>query len=150
MALPVSLFSPPVQTDGMHPLSHAPHPNAVEHGYQDIEWQGGAGRAIYLVYRVPTTGMATDAFSQYKQTLRDPETDIPWQEPTSLSFHSSKAREFYVACGQWAVVRKCSLVARYEEYIVYFTATMGSDMTLQHFEQIVSYIDKQISDRLAL
>jgi len=79
--------------------------------------------------------------------MADDETKKAWARPKELTYSNSMADEMQVACGIW-IVRRCGVVARYQEYVISFDATMDQEMGYAEFEKIVIYIDEQISSRL--
>jgi hypothetical protein len=59
------------------------------------------------------------------------------------------ADAFFVKCG---ILRSnktdCVLIAKYQEFTVYFSATISKKMTIQDFENVVAFIDEQMASRL--
>lgn len=70
-----------------------------------------------------------------------------WARPNEIAFSSATANEIFIACGDWSG-RRCGMLARYEEHVVFFNATMDDKMTYSMFEEIAIYLDDQISNRL--
>ncbi|KXK12868.1 MAG: hypothetical protein UZ14_CFX002002106, partial [Chloroflexi bacterium OLB14] len=75
-------------------------------------------------------------------------TNIPWQKPPQLTFDSTTADDIYIACGTGIQGKKCGFAGRYEEYVIYFSSSIGEEITFEEFEEILRYIDEQISIRL--
>ena len=77
----------------------------------------------------------------------NPETKEAWKSPVNFIFSSSTADSVYVACG-YSITKSCAMAARYQEYVVFFSASMDSEMTFSDFEKILIFIDKQISGKI--
>jgi len=119
----------------------------MERGSQNIFWNGGNGIAGYDIYRYPTLKKATTQYKRIFKDMVDDETKAPWIRPSELTFSSSTADEIFVGCGDW-MGRRCGMLARYQEYVVFFNAVMDEKMRYTDFEKIIIYLDEQISSRL--
>jgi hypothetical protein len=118
----------------------------IERGFQSIFWQyGGAG---YSIKRFPSNRKAISNYEFEVNHMLDFKTNIPWEKPTQLTFHSSTADDVYIACGIGVQGKVCGFTGRYQEYVIYFSSSIGEGMTFEEFEEIVRYIDEQISSRL--
>jgi hypothetical protein len=143
LELPASLFPDGTIVNHVYPLSD--EFDTMEDGSQSIYWN--TGNAVYTIYRYPTIMKATVGFNNNKHLLVNSETGNAWSPPADLIFSSSTADAADVACGYWSV-KKCAMVARYQEYVVFFAAAIDTKMTFAHFEKILFYIDNQMSSRL--
>lgn len=146
LELLANLFPEESIVNHVYPLSdeHA----TIEDGSQSIFWDNGSGGAGYTIYRYPTEKEAAEQFEWDKVHLFvNPETKEAWKPPANLVFSSSTANSVYVACG-YRITKDCRMVERYQEYVVFFSASMDSKMTFSGFEKILTYIDKQISGKI--
>jgi len=117
----------------------------IEGGGQDINI--GDGIAVYEIYRFPSAGRAISDFNRMKKSMFDPETGIEWKTPADVTFSSPTADDLYIACGYFYQYR-CELAARYQEYAIFFGATINDKMTYAEFEKVLFYLDEQISSHL--
>ena len=121
----------------------------IDDGIQSIFWNNGNGNAGYDIYRFPDEKQAADEFEFSKRSLVKEQPGETWNPPTELSFSSSTANTFYIACVyQTLGIKTCAMVARYQEYTIYFSGSMDEEMTFSRFEKILVYIDEQMSSRL--
>jgi hypothetical protein len=141
--LPPNLFPAEAMIDRISPPSDGY--GLIESGEQTIYI--GHNPAVYTIERFPRVKNAIDQYARDKKHMRDPKTNMEWKPPNTLTFSSATADEFYIACGDFFQYR-CEMVARYQEYIVFFGAMINDEMPYAQFENIVAYIDKQISSRL--
>jgi hypothetical protein len=144
--LPFDLFPEGSIINSLYPLSEGE--GTTENGSKSVYWDGGGeGRAIYMVLRYPSVRQAAEIYTMEKKVFADDGTKQPWKRPSTLTFISPKAEEFFLGCGYWSEYH-CGMVARYAEYIVHFNAIVDSQMTYERFEKIAAFIDNQISARL--
>lgn len=145
LELPVFLFPDKTYLSPISPSSEGG--GEIERGSQSIFWDDGDRVAIYSIYRYPTIKRAIRAFKFYIDYMVDSETKKPWIHPNEVIFSSPTADEMIIACGNWSE-RRCGMLARYQEYVIFFNATMDEKMTYTEFEKIATYLDEQISSRL--
>ena len=145
LELPSNLLPKGAILNQIHPLSD--DFGAVEDGTQSIYWDNGNGDAGYTIYRYPSIKKAEKYFDLNTHLLVNSDTGEVWKTPADLTFSSTTADIVYVACGYWSD-KNCAMVARYQEYVVFFSAMIDTPMTFVQFEKILFYIDKQISSRL--
>jgi len=143
--LPAHLFPREAIVNSLYPLSEGE--GTTENGAKSVYWNQGLGGAIYEVLRFPSARQAAEMFPLEKRSFADSGSKDPWQRPSTLTFVSPKADDFFVGCGNWSEYR-CGMIARYSEYVVQFNAVIDSEMTYQSFEKIVAFIDNQISTHL--
>lgn len=110
-------------------------------------WDNGNGIAGYDIYRYPTIKKASMQYERILGHMVDDGTEDPWTRPNELTFSSSTADETFVGCGNW-IGRRCGMLARYQEYVIFFNAVMDEKMSYSEFEKIVIYLNEQISSRL--
>ena len=149
LEIPISLFPPGTVTDHMT----VPTDNMlgeIEGGFQTFYYIGDPryGGAIYDIFRFPRQKEAISRFEHDKNDMVDSETGEQWKVPNDLTFSSATADELYIACGYWSQIYRCKMIARYQEYYLYFNADIDEEMTFTNFEKVAIYIDEQISNRL--
>jgi hypothetical protein len=108
---------------------------ARESKNQTIYWDGGTGLTVYNVRRFATNGQASRFYRYYSSVE-------PYPESTENSFAAKSADEYRLGCGysEFGGFR-CHLDARYEEFVVALNATIDSEMTIDRFVSLVSFID---------
>jgi len=146
LELPTTLFPNGAIVNHVYPMSD--EFSTIEDGIQSIYWDNGNGLAGYDIYRYPTIKKAIQGFEfNYGQMVDDGTKNI-WVRPNELTYSSSTANQLQIACGNWTG-KRCGMLARYQEYVVFFNAVMDEKMTYRDFEKIVMYIDEQMSKRLS-
>lgn len=85
--------------------------------------------------------------------INDQRLKSPWVTPQQIEFSKSHASEYKVACADLEGIAKpkyrCQLVARYDDYIVWFDADIDpADMSLDHYKNIIYDIDKRFTQCL--
>jgi hypothetical protein len=146
MELPSSIFHNSVQISPINPSSEGA--GEIDRGSQSIFWNNGNSSAGYDVNRYPTIKKAIQVYELDSNNMADSDTQKKWARPIELTYSSSTADQFLVACGNWAAIYHCGMLARYQEYEIFFRATIDDQMTYSDFEKVVAYIDKEISNRL--
>jgi hypothetical protein len=117
----------------------------IESGGQTIYFENGI--AVYVIYRFPQVKDAISHFEHYKRGMVDPGTGEAWDVPNELSFSTRSADDVYYACG-YSLEYRCEMAAQYQEYTLYFGTTINDKMTYDVFENVIIYLDEQISNRL--
>ena len=145
LEIPSNLFPDGAVVSHIYPLSD--EHETIENGTQLVYWNNGNRNAGNTIYRYPTSKKARDNFEFEKHGMVNTETGDVWKPPVELTFSSTTADAVYVACG-YRSIKRCAMVGRYQEYVVFFIAVMDEKMTYSKFEKIVVYIDKQISSHL--
>jgi hypothetical protein len=110
----------------------------VENGSQTVYWVPGNGLGIYIAERLATSQHARSRFNGRYARLENSEgisTDF-----ISGIANKSKIRCGYPVSGGYA----CFFTAHYEEYVIYFRATIDRKMTMNEFKAIVQYLDQQV------
>ena len=144
--LPAYLFPEDANLSDIHIPSEAG--GEIEIGSQDIHWNKGNGIAGYDINRYATIKKAVQGYGFEVKQMVDDETKRSWIHPNEVAFVSITADEMIIMCGNWSRRRRCGMVARYQEYVIFFRATMDEEMGYAEFEKIIVYIDRQISSRL--
>lgn len=142
--IPANLFPEGATTD--HITTPSEGTGEIEAGFQTI--YVGHGIAIYDIYRFPRIQKAISQFDHDKKDMVDNETGEAWMVPDRITFSSATADDLHIACGYWSERYRCKMIARYQEYIIFFNADINDKMTFMRFEKILFYLDEQISSRL--
>jgi len=143
--LPASLFPDGALVGNISASSEGT--GETERGTQTIFWTyGGAG---YRIYRYATSRRAISKYDFEVNHMVDYETNMPWAKPTQLTFHSATADSVHIACGNGLQGTECGFTGRYQEYVIYYSSSIDEErMTFKDFEEILIYINEQISNRL--
>lgn len=144
MGVPLEYFPPGAQY--VLPMSslRVDQPDVARLGSMGVVWQEYPDAALN-VYRFWTEKGSRKAF------LGITASHAPTLRPDSrIHFKSDIADEFNYGCGisEFGGFR-CTFVARYEEFIIAFNSDMDDGiMTPDYFNQIIGYIDDQMTARL--
>jgi len=138
LVLDASVFPPGSLADPiMSPLPDAP----TESAGITIGWSRGL--ANHDVLRMRSAAMAAKEFQREKKWQFYPEET--WEVPSSLSYHSPIADQYYVACGAPRHTYMCQMTAQYEEYYVYLVAHMDPEtMGIRDLERILRAVDEKM------
>lgn len=119
--------------------------------------QAPTNMAYYYVYNEYNEGIAKRWFDRMLRTEFNNNrvsVEEPWHTPDELSYHSTYADQFHVACFVSHMVKRtfvCEVVAQYEEFGVDFHSVIEPDtLTLEEFNTIVCHIDAVFVARLGL
>jgi hypothetical protein len=146
LELPSSLFPPGAIVNHIYPLSD--EFETVEDGSQSIYWDAGNGIAGYTIYRYPTSRRAKVGFELNQHVMFSGAEEV-WPSIADSILPSTTADVVYIACGERVINHQyCEMVARYQEYVITFSADIDDRMPYADFENIVVYIDNQISSLL--
>jgi len=118
----------------------------IKSGVQTIEWKHGDVR--YSVTRYPNIPKSLDAYNNSKERLLSTWGVYKslWAAP-DLNQSIYSADVFFVKCGTLYTNRKdCLLIARYQEFNIYFSTTISDEMTIQDFQNIAAFIDQQMAN----
>ena len=118
----------------------------IEGGAEDIRI--GYSVAGYRIYRFSGTRRAISDFNRIKKRMADSETGESWQTPSNATFFSLTASDLHMACGYWSNRYRCETVARYQEYVLFYSSDIDDVLTFANYEKILFYLDEQISSRL--
>lgn len=143
--IPAAFFSSDAKVSEMMISSEGA--GETEQGSQNIFWDNGNGIAIYHIYRYATERKAVGQYDRIRRGMVNDGTKYPWIYPDAFTFSSSSADEIFIACGTWTE-KRCGMLARYQEYVIFFNATMDEKMSYSDFEKIMIYLDEQITVRL--
>ncbi|MCA9943466.1 MAG: hypothetical protein H6656_20235 [Ardenticatenaceae bacterium] len=111
---------------------------AFDGGAMTIYWRKGNGLATYRAWRYRRETEASNLFMvESRQAL--------YRENTDLFYQSSLADEFYAGCGnQPNFGFQCIMAARYQEYTIRFNSMIDQDMSIEMFNEVIIFIDKQM------
>jgi hypothetical protein len=114
----------------------------TESGLSTVYWGNGQGLAIYIVDQYDKLERAANNYPLI--LIRQ-----DYSKHEQLTYRSSTADGWSLDCGfsEFGGYR-CRLVARYEEFILFFHATITDDMPIERFEQIVIFLDEQMTHYL--
>lgn len=111
---------------------------AVESGHQSIYWNHGNSFAFYRVERLATINEARRFYNFHSPGLENSVAFSP-------DFISGQSNESKIRCGNPVFGgNACFFTARYEEFVIYFRATIDRDMTMDEFKAIVQYLDQRV------
>jgi hypothetical protein len=150
LGLPSDLFPIKAIPQPIH-LSDDDDPTTRRSSFQSFSWDNGNGMAIYSVDTYASNRSAAKNFELHKNSFFSDwgEANIVWSQPEELTYISPLADEFFVACGTLILNDyRCGIIARYEEFVVFFNETIYEDVSYEDFQSIVIFIDEQISGRL--
>ncbi len=153
LGLPLNLF--PVNTvySPIY-LRDDDDPETYRSGDQTFRWGNGYGGGIYIVDTYSSTRNASARFASGKKSFFKNwgDTEIHWSKPEELTYVSPFADEFFIACGrmgkEFGSTIRCGVIAQYQEFVVFFNADLVDGMSYQEFQNIVIYMDEQISSYL--
>lgn len=122
--------------------------NEIERGSQIIFWNKDNGVAMYGIGRYPTINNAIRQYEHLAKEEDKKESEFEWKIPFSRQpYKSNTADAFMITCINQQRI-SCNMIARYQEYIIRFYSVIDEEMTYSDFENIVVYLDEQISSRL--
>jgi hypothetical protein len=134
----------------LNPLHADRVPGTLENAITTNYWNGGL--AIYMVLRLPTIQEASEWYEfdlegyKFSDTL---ENSKPYSK--ILAYRSEVADQSAIKCGYVPKNDlRCVFWARYQEYYIFFSGSMGEDgeMTQTNFLNILIYIDEKMRELL--
>jgi hypothetical protein len=143
--LPVSLFPPNAETEGLH---HIRNDLSVDPVVASFLWHSGT--ASYSIRRFPTTSKASVEYkfqinSRIFTTSIEPNNDVS----DILKHKSNTADESNIRCGYVLTDFRCLFVARYQEFTIDFNSTIEAQgMTNNNYLNILKYIDNKMAELL--
>jgi hypothetical protein len=106
-------------------------------------WKNGS--AIYIVRRFATINKAIKNY-EYDSQLSFMEQPTSNEYDDIVLYSSKLADDNVVRCGYVQGDPRCVYVARYEEYTIFFSASMGDEeMTGSNFLGVLEFIDEKIT-----
>ncbi len=112
--------------------------------------------ADHFVLHYPSESKAENGYAtEFSSGFNDNRStiDMPWQTPPELSYASTYADQFHVACtinnvaGQNQV---CKVIARYGKYVTIFQVMNFDAISLDEFNDVVKYLDEMMIQKLNL
>ncbi len=110
------------------------------------------GLAVYIVKRFDSIDKATQ---WYRARIQSKTYTSPFDNPEMAvqitAFQSNNADESSVTCGNLSADSRCTFQARYEEYYVFFRASIGDGkFTQADFIGVITYIDDEFQELLRI
>jgi hypothetical protein len=150
LELPSNLFPVNAIYNTIH-LGDDDDPETKRSSGQTIYWDNGNGLAIYIVDMYASNKNSSRNFERTKNSFFSDRGDskILWSKPDELTYISPWVDIFFVACGTLiGNDYRCGVVAQYQEFVLFFNATISERMTYQDFQKIIIYMDEQMSNYL--
>ncbi|MBC7879284.1 MAG: hypothetical protein H7Y59_19110 [Anaerolineales bacterium] len=121
---------------------------SIDKGFQTIQWES-SGEAIYAVDKYANNEKSLLGYNGLKNAFSSAGVyNSLWSAP-DISKSISSADNFFVMCGTLVTNgENCELVARYQEFVIYFNTTISEKMTTQDFQEVVAFIDNQIASHI--
>ena len=105
------------------------------------------GFASEDIHRYRSIESAANDFPHFRTEQFEESTNTIWTTPSDITFSSSIALSYFVACTLDREVEICQLVAQYREFIVLFKAQMVS-LNHKGFEELIRSVDAQMAEGL--
>jgi len=119
---------------------------AIEIGHMDVFWQQGKGAAHHTIWRFGTERQAVTFFNR----MAGMEQEFGLTSCSDFMNLSLGATEYLLTCG-WHKFGgyRADLNARYDEYVIGLNVVIDDVMSLEQFQQVVVFIDKQMQQNLS-
>ncbi len=132
----------------IHPLRPDRIDSSIEEAVTANYWKKGL--AIYSVQRFATKAKASSWYARevggYAFTSELRNTD---QLSAIREYRSTFADEYSVKCGYILEDLRCIFAARYQEYYIFFSGSIGDDeMTQDNFIGVMKYLDERMQKLL--
>jgi hypothetical protein len=116
---------------------------AIEAGHKTVYWDDLRGLAVYHVDRFGSESRASENF------LRDQKYIQNRYGKNVLEITDVDANEYFAICGYSQTYDyRCWFLARYEEYVIMYNATVYNTLPEETFIETILFIDKQIGNYL--
>jgi len=140
LELPSDLFPVGATVTPIHRPSDSQ--GAFESASMSFFWETGNKSAGFDVWRYRTEKGASRTFLAESGGER-------YSEHEKFFHQSPVANEYSVGCGQLQYFGyRCNMAARYQEYTVNLIASIDDEMTLEMFNEVIIYIDREMERRL--
>jgi hypothetical protein len=115
--------------------------------YSIVYW--GDRSALYEIRRLPTKRVAINEYDR-KAMYYTNSLDLLGQYSRIIDFSSSIADKYQVTCARGLYKRtSCAFIARYDEFVIFFNATIGSkDLKEENYLEVLKHIDKTMANLL--
>ena len=125
---------------------------AIEQALGGARWKGGT--ALYLPKKFGTNNLASKWFNnQIKLDLlkQNPDLSEEISVKNILNFQSGFADESLTKCGYIQNDFSCAYFSRYQEYYIYFNASIDEEkMSAENFINVLEYIDSMMMNLLEI
>ena len=115
-----------------------------------FNWFGG--NAVQEVYRYQSAKKALKEYNSSWLTdgyFREASNRGPWIRPAEIQYDGLVPDECRLLCGKRVVFYKCTLTARYEEYLIILDVIMdGEAMTYERLGQVLKALDERMGQLL--
>lgn len=146
LALPAALFPTDAKVGSLARAREGE--GAREHSEQEANWDIGNSFALLDAKRL---GGLWDAEYRYNNRVAFNLKRRPYEIDSDVLGDFgfvSQATEYLVVCEQPAA-RRCSYVARYQEYLIEYIAHIDDQYTMGDFIGALMYLDNHLSERLS-
>ena len=138
--LPADLFPDQAIINPM--LRPSTSEGAFDSGSKTVYWRAGNGIATYKVWRFRKEREASQAYiAESGGTI--------YIANKELLYQSSIADEFSTGCGRLQNFEfRCKMTARYQEYTVNFNSIIDDEMSIEMFNEVITFIDQEMERHL--
>ena len=119
----------------------------IERGGQVIYWNKNYGVAMYGIARYPTINGAFREYEYLAKEENEKKNNFGLEFAQGQVYRSRTAENYLIVCANQER-ESCNMIARYQEYVVRFYSVIDDNMTYSDYENVLVYIDEQISNRL--
>ena len=143
--LPSDLFPKDARLSSLAPSSEGAE--EVERGSQVIFWNKSNGEALYSIKRYSTINDAIRNYEHLAKEENAKKNNFGLDFAQGQIYRSKTADNFLIVCVNQER-ESCNMIARYQEYTIRFYSDIDDNMTYSDYENVLDYIDEQISGRL--
>lgn len=120
--------------------------SSVEAASKTVYWSEGL--SIYSIRRFATVDHAIEAYNHdFDSSLLDYPKESHEQYSVVLNHKSEFSDDEHITCLSVNGDARCVWLARYHEYQVFFSASMGeNEMTTDNFVKVLTYIDRRFQE----
>lgn len=151
LGLSADLFPADAVEQPIH-LSDDDDPATKLSSFQKFSWNDGSEIANYSIDTYASNRSAQKNFELHNNSFFSEywgNTKILWSKPEELTFTSTLADDFYVSCGTLYIDDyRCGMIAQYQEFVVFFNASISDSMSYRNFQRIIINIDEKFSSSI--
>jgi hypothetical protein len=121
---------------------------SIEEAATTNRWE--TGDSIYILRRFPSSQQAVQRFNSRTERNIFTQPELGGENTQVIKeFQSSIANYFKLECGYFFNDFRCVYWACYEEYYIYFSASVGeTDLEPETFFEAITYIDSRMGELL--